>query len=176
MDYTVGQTIVHPAHGAGEIVDIEHQELVEGFKRYYVIHFVDKQLTLRVPFRRTENAGLRQIMSDKKLKQVMATLRDLPEQLPKDFKARRKKLEALVFSGMPIKVAIAVRELTWRSEDKTLNTEDKRLLEHGRELLIQEIALATDNEPLAVQSEIDKALAASVEAKTIANAELEMAH
>jgi CarD family transcriptional regulator len=166
MDYTIGQTIIHPAHGPGEIVGIEHHEFVEGFKRYYVIRFADKQLTVRVPFRRIENVGLREVMSSARLQQVMATLRGLPNQLPKDFKARRKKLEALIFSGAPIKVAEAVRELTWRRVDKSLNIEDKRLLEHGRELLIQEMALVTNDDPLQIQTEIDEALATAVKTKT----------
>jgi CarD family transcriptional regulator len=165
MDYTVGQTIMHPTHGPGEIIGIEHQEFVEGFKRYYVISFADKQLTVRVPFRRIEDIGLREVMSNARLNQVMATLRALPNQLPKDFKLRRKKLETLIFSGVPIQVAEAVRELTWRRVDKSLNIEDKRLLEHGRELLIQEMALVTDNDPLQIQNQIDEALATAVKTK-----------
>lgn len=166
MDYTIGQTIIHPTHGPGKIVGIEHQEFVEGFNRYYVIRFAGKQLTIRVPFRRVEDLGLREVMSNARLTQVMATLRQLPNQLPKDFKVRRKQLETLIFSGVPVNVAEAVRELTWRRVDKTLNVEDKRLLEHGRELLIQEMALVTDDDPLQIQTEIDEALATAVKTKT----------
>jgi CarD family transcriptional regulator len=166
MDYTIGQIIIHPTHGPGKIVGIEHQEFVEGFRRYYVISFADKQLTVRVPFRRIEDIGLREVMSSARLKQVMATLGDLPNQLPKDFKLRRKKLEMLIFSGAPIQVAEAVRELTWRRVDKSLNVEDKRLLEHGRELLIQEIALVTNDDPHQIQNKIDEALATAVKTKT----------
>jgi CarD family transcriptional regulator len=166
MDYTVGQHIVHAAHGPGTIVGIEHKELVKGYSRYYVIHFAEKQLTVRMPFRHAKNVGLREPMTDAKINQVMETLGQLPRQLPKDFKVRRKQLEEQIFSGAPVKVAEAVRELTWRSADKSLNIEDKRLLEQARELLIQEIALATEEEPVYVQEAVDKALANSVEAKT----------
>lgn len=165
MDYTIGQNIIHAAHGPGTIVGIEHQELVKGFSRYYVIHFADKQLTVRIPFRDAKNIGLRQPMTGAKVKQVMATLGALPRQLPKDFKVRRKQLEEWVFSGAPVKVAEAVRELTWRSADKSLNVEDKRLLEQARELLIQEIALATEEEASHVQEAVDAALSNSVEAQ-----------
>ncbi|RIK41754.1 MAG: hypothetical protein DCC55_10965 [Chloroflexi bacterium] len=166
MEYAIGQNIVHAAHGPGTIVGIEHQELVKGFSRYYVIHFADKQLTVRIPFRHAKNIGLRQPMTGAKIKQVMATLGALPRQLPKDFKVRRKQLEELIFSGAPVKVAEAVRELTWRSADKSLNVEDKRLLEQARELLIQEIALATEDEPVHVQEAVDAALSSSIEAQT----------
>lgn len=44
MGYAVGQNIIHPAHGAGEVVGIENQELVEGYKKYYVVNFEEKRI------------------------------------------------------------------------------------------------------------------------------------
>jgi CarD family transcriptional regulator len=165
LEYQVGQKIVHAAHGVGAIVGVEEQELVEGYSRYYVIHFADKELTVRMPFRQARAVGLRGLMPKTKINQVMATLQALPKQLPQDFKARRKRLEELIFSGAPVKIAEAVRELTWRGVSKSLSLEDKRLLTQGRELLIQEIALASDHEPTAVQEAVDEALSSGVEAK-----------
>jgi len=165
MEYAVGQNIIHPAHGAGKVVDIEEQELVEGFDQYYVIHFADKRLTVRVPLSHSDDAGLRTLISPTKSKQIFKTLRQIPQKLPKDFKKRRKELEEKIFSGYPEKVAEAVRELTWRRENKNLGMADQRLLDQGRELLIQELALATEVKPGDVQNKIDEALAKSIEAK-----------
>ena len=43
MQYEVGEIVVHPAHGTGEIVALEEQEVVEGYTKYCVIFFPRKQ-------------------------------------------------------------------------------------------------------------------------------------
>jgi len=159
MEYAIGQTLVHPAHGVGKIIDVEKIQLNESAQQYYVLRFADKQLTVRVPSKRAEIVGLRQIMSKDKVKQVLSTLRAKPEALPTDHKKRQKILESLVYSGYPIKVAEAVRELTWRRRSKKhLGIEDQRLLDHGRHLLIQEVGLALDHQGNATGDVIDGAL------------------
>ncbi len=35
MEFSVGDTVVHPGHGCGQIVGPERLDLVEGFERYY---------------------------------------------------------------------------------------------------------------------------------------------
>lgn len=168
MQFSVGQNVVHPAHGAGEIVDVEHQELVEGFKHYYVIEFVGKKLTMRIPVRRTDDVGVREVMSKSRFDRVMDTLRAIPGQLPKNFKKRRKKVEEMIQSGYPTTIAEAIRELTWRKRDAHLTKSDTELLSQGRDMLVTEIALATDKELSQVRKEIDQALAEAVQAKRAA--------
>lgn len=159
MDYAIGQTLVHPAHGAGEIINVEKIKLNDGPQEYYVLRFADKQLTVRVPFKRVNVIGLRKIMNKDKVKQVLTTLRAEPKTLPKDHKRRKKQLEDLIFSGYPVKIAQAVRELTYRRRNKKhLALEDQRLLDHGRQLLIQEVALATKDGSQDAEQVIDTAL------------------
>lgn len=164
MEYAIGQTIVHPAHGAGKIIDVEKITVGENLQNYYVLRFADKELTVRVPFQRVTAVGLRHIMSKEKVKQVLATLRAAPQELPADYKQRRKEMELLIFSGYPIKIAEAVRELTWHRRDKKhLGIEDQRLLDHGRELLANEMALSLDHDLPTTVAVIDDALAVVVE-------------
>jgi len=166
MEYAIGQTIVHPAHGAGKIINVEQITLGERPQKYYVLRFANQALTVRVPIRRVSAVGLRQIMSKEKVTQVLATLRAAPKQLPQDYKKRRQALETLVFSGYPVKIAQAVRELTWRRHAKKhLGIEDQRLLEHGRDLLSQEMALALEHDLPATVAVIDDALAIAVDSE-----------
>ena len=110
MKYSIGESVVHPAHGAGEIVKVEEQELVSGFKRYYVIEFLAKRLTMRVPIHKTDDLGIRAVMNGARLEQVFKTLRKLPTELPSNFKQRRQHVENLIRSGYPTKIAEAADE------------------------------------------------------------------
>ena len=99
MEYAVGENVVHPAHGAGTIVDIQEHEIIEGLTRYYVIEFDVNNLTVSVPVRRTKQIGLRAVMTEEKFTQVINTLSKRPKQLPKDYKERRALLAGLIQSG-----------------------------------------------------------------------------
>lgn len=165
MEFSVGQHIVHPAHGAGTIVGVQEQELVEGYQRYYVIRFADKRLTVRVPQRRTTELGLRGVMGSAKCEEVFEVLSSLPKQLPSNFKERRKTVETLIHSGKPVKVAEALRELSWRRELKPLNKADSELLTQASGMLVEEMTLATGEEKSDVERQISKALDESIRAK-----------
>jgi len=168
MEFLVGQHIVHPAHGAGTVVGVQEQELVEGYEHYYVIRFADKRLTVRVPQLRTDELGLRSVMGTAKCKEVFSVLSSLPKQLPSNFKERRRTVEKLIHSGKPVKVAEALRELTWRRELKPLNKADSELLSQASGMLVEEMSLATGEEKTRVERQISAALDESVRAKHVA--------
>ncbi len=172
MEHTVGEHVVHPAHGTGEIVDIEQLEVEEGVSQYYVIRFADKRMTVRVPFQRARDMGLRGVMSKKKFQQVMKTLRQLPKQLPQDFKERRKRVEDALFSGYPLKIAEVVRELSWRAEARDISTTDRRLLQEARSMLVHEMSAASETERDDVEDAVNQALLQGFEAKSAEIAEI----
>lgn len=165
MQYEVGEIVVHPAHGTGEIVALEEQEVVEGYTKYCVIFFPENKLKIRIPMLRIEDVGLRDVMSSSTYSQILDTLGREPQQLPQDFKERREMLQEIVSSGYPIKVAKAIRELTWRSYSKPLNRSDAEMLSEARHRLIQEMALATGQGDKEINAVVDLALKASDEEK-----------
>jgi len=165
MLFDIGQNIVHPAHGAGTIVGIDEQELVTGYSQYYVIEFIEQRMTIHLPVERTEDIGIRSVMTREKYAKVLETLAKLPRKLPSDYKQRRAEVEEMVNSGAPVEVARALRELTWQQENKPLNNADSRLMTEARSKLVQEIALATDQDVTKIHAEIDDALARALAAK-----------
>ena len=58
-EFQVGDHVVYPAHGVGQVQGIETQE-VAGLKlEVYVITFDHEKMTLRVPTAKAKTAGLR---------------------------------------------------------------------------------------------------------------------
>lgn len=166
MQLSVGQNVVHPMHGTGEITQIKKMDLVEGFNRYYEVEFFEKKLTLNIPVRTIDDSGIRTVMSEEKLDRVFDTLRREPDELPEHYKERRKKIEDLLKTGRPEKIAQVVRELTWQQEKSDgLNTVDSRMLSKSREMLIAEIAMVTDSDIFEAQELIDAALARAMAQK-----------
>lgn len=171
LQYEIGQNVIHPSHGPGEIVGVTEMDLVDGFTNYYVIEFA-RQLTLHIPVRKTDELGLRKTMSKANVADVFATLRDNPHELPDEYKLRHQKIEGLLQSGHPVEIAKAVRELAWREKSAGLSKIDGDLFTKGKEMLATEIALVTGSDLHEAQEKINLALTQAV---TIAQAELGLA-
>lgn len=159
MQFSIGDKVVHPMHGAGRITGVEHQELVEGFRHYYVLEIAGKGLTVFVPIRKADALGIRPAMSPTELTPVLDTLRSTPDQLPEDHKQRQNGVLEKLKTACPIQVAEAVRDLTSHKRLDHLTRADSQLLSRGRELLAAEVALATDTEVEDANGVIDAALA-----------------
>lgn len=163
MQFSVGDKVVHPGLGAGQIVDVKQQELVEGFENYYVIEIPGRELTVSVPMRKMDDLGVRSIMSRAKLARVLDTLRGTPRTLPKNFKARQEQIQQKLRTGRPIPIAEAIRDLTWHHKVAHSTKKDQDLLSRGRQLLVGEMALMSDDKVADVNRAIDAALAAAAE-------------
>lgn len=159
MDFSIGDQVVHPKHGAGKITGEEQLQLVEGFENYYVIEIGDKGLVVRVPMRKMEDLGVRPIMAQSKLNRVMDTLRDTPYRLSTNFKSRQTRAKEKIQTGLPLKIAEVVRDYSWRKHRKSLSAADAQLLNRGLTLLSTEIALVMNKDPFDAQKTISKTLA-----------------
>jgi CarD family transcriptional regulator len=141
MEYEIGDKIMHPAHGAGEITAVKDIELVEGFEHYYEIRIPAESLTLNIPMRKMDEMGVRPVMKAKKLERVLETLSAIPEELSDNYKSRLAVIDRKIKSGEPIPLAEAVRDMTWRDETGSLTRGDAKLLSVAREQLAAEMAL-----------------------------------
>jgi CarD family transcriptional regulator len=158
VEFSVGDKVVHPGRGCGQIIGLEHLDLVEGFERYYVIEFPDKGLTVHVPVRKAEEVGVRPVMSRDELARVLDTLRARPRSLSEDFRERETRIREGLKTGQPLRLAEIVRDLTWLKRHAPLTKADRELLARGREFLSAEIALASGTDFLAAKRTIDAAL------------------
>jgi len=74
-DFSVGDHVVYPAHGVGQVQGIEVQE-VAGLKlEVYVITFDHEKMTLRVPTAKARTAGLRNLAETNVVSQALTTLK-----------------------------------------------------------------------------------------------------
>ena len=58
-EFSVGDHVVYPAHGVGQVQGIETQEVAGMKLEVYVITFDHEKMTLRVPTAKAKTAGLR---------------------------------------------------------------------------------------------------------------------
>jgi CarD family transcriptional regulator len=168
MSFMIGQSVIHPAHGAGKIIEFQEKELVKGFQRYFVIEFVRKRLTVHLPERRIEQIGVRPVMPAGLISGVIQTLESHPIDLPDEFRLRRSLIDKQIHSGYPNQIATAVRDLTWRNTVKYLTDADREALEEARALLITETSLALEQTWEHVEQRLDEAIGRGIRARQAA--------
>ena len=62
--FKTNEHIVYPAHGVGQIVAVEEQEIAGMKLELYVIVFEKDKMTLRVPMAKAEQVGMRKLAED----------------------------------------------------------------------------------------------------------------
>jgi len=58
-EFKIGEIVVYPKHGVGEIIKIENMEIGSIKTKFYVVKMEQAKLTIRVPIEKQEEVGLR---------------------------------------------------------------------------------------------------------------------
>ena len=73
--FKTNEFIVYPAHGVGQIVAIEEQEVAGMKLELFVINFVKDKMTLRVPIAKVSSVGMRKLAEGPLVKRALETLK-----------------------------------------------------------------------------------------------------
>ena len=73
--FKTNEFIVYPAHGVGQILAIEEQEIAGAKLELFVINFMKDKMTLRVPTAKVANVGMRKLSEPVLVKKALETLK-----------------------------------------------------------------------------------------------------
>ena len=159
MEFSVGDTVVYPHHGAAKIEEIIERELNGETVQYLVLQILQSDLNIQVPAKNAELVGVRDVVGEEGVEKVFTVLRaefvEEPANWSRRYKANLEKLQ----SGDVIKVAEVVRDLWRREQDRGLSTGEKRMLSKARQILVSELALAEKKEESEAEALLDEVLA-----------------
>lgn len=158
MQFSVGDKVVHPSHGPGEIVGVERKALSDETKRYYVIEIPARELTVYVPWLKADELGVRPAMSGDKRSRMIDVLRTAPEVLPDDYRERQELVWEKLRTGQVLLIAEVVRDLTWHRMREHLTKKDTEYLERAKARLAGEMALVSGAEQDDAEERIDALL------------------
>jgi len=146
--FEIGDMVVHPTHGAGQVVALDEFKVGEADKQYYKIQpLAPTDLTVMVPIDNAERIGLRAVIAEAEVDQLWAILASAPKALPDDHNRRRELLEGKLRQSDAYQTAEVVRDLIGRQQEQARLTEKgSQLLERGVQSLAGEIAAARGTE------------------------------
>lgn len=142
----IGDKVVYPMHGAGVIEAIEEHEVLGATQKYYVFTMPDREMKVMIPMNNVEHVGLRSVINDQEVSEVLAVLQDLPQDDSGNWNRRFNRNLAKIKSGNICEVAEVVRNLMRQDNLKKLSTGERRLLDTAKHILISELMLACDKD------------------------------
>jgi len=157
--FKVNEFIVYPAHGVGQILAIEEQEVAGAKLELFVINFIKDKMTLRVPTAKIVSVGMRKLAEAPLVKRALETLKGRARIKRTMWSRRAQEYEAKINSGDIVAIAEVVRDL-YRSETQPEQSySERQLYEAALDRLSREIAAVQRVTETEAIKEIEAALA-----------------
>ncbi len=153
-DFRPNEYVVYPAHGVGQIVSIEKQEIAGIELELFVIAFEKDKMTLRVPTNKATEVGMRSLASPEEVQKAMATLKGRARVKRAMWSRRAQEYEQKINSGDLIAIAEVVRDLHRTDEQREQSYSERQLYEAALERLAREIAAVSGQDEATAQAEI----------------------
>ena len=139
-EFSIGEIVVYPKHGVGEIMNIQTMEISSIKTKFYVVKMEQAKLTIRVPLDKQDEVGLRKISSKKVIEEVFTTLKLKPKIRRIMWSRRAQEYDAKIFSGDPIKIAEVVRDLFRKNTQAEQSYSERQMFQIAIERLARELA------------------------------------
>ncbi len=139
-DFKIGEIVVYPKHGVGEITNIDNMEISNIKTKFYVVKMEQSKLIIRVPLDKKDEVGLRKISSRKTIEEVYSTLKLKPKIRRIMWSRRAQEYETKIFSGDPIKISEVVRDLFRKSSQAEQSYSERQMFQVAIERLAREVA------------------------------------
>ncbi|MBR0991470.1 CarD family transcriptional regulator [Bradyrhizobium japonicum] len=159
--FKANEFVVYPAHGVGQILAIEEQEIAGAKLELFVINFIKDKMTLRVPTAKVANVGMRKLSEPALVKKALETLKGRARVKRTMWSRRAQEYEAKINSGDIVAIAEVVRDL-FRSESQPEQSySERQLYEAALDRLSREIAVVQHSTETEAVKEIEGQLAKS---------------
>jgi RNA polymerase-interacting CarD/CdnL/TRCF family regulator len=155
--FSVGDKVVHPHHGAA-IITKKMKQVVAGEKRdYFVLEISTDTLTVFVPMDNIEDT-IRPVISKAAAGRVFKLFKEEPQEAGSNWSRWYKVLTEKMTSGDIFQVAEVVRDLTFAQQTKGISPALKRMLSKARLTLTSELQFALGIDDEEATKKLDRAL------------------
>ena len=153
--YKIGDKVVYPGHGVGEIREIKSRSIGGNEQQIYDITIIESGMKIMVPCIQSESVGLRKVIDKRSVEKVYEILRDRDFKIDTQTWNRRfREYSQKIKTGSPYEIAEVLRDLSVLSVDKELSFGEKKMLDTAQNLLVTEIAIAKARSEEKVMGEL----------------------
>lgn len=140
LDYKVGDMVVYPAHGVGQVEGIEKIEMMGQEVTLYAIHFTKDRMRLKLPLAKVKTSGLRKLASTDQMAEAMTVMKGRARIRRVMWSRRAQEYEAKINSGNPVAVAEVLRDLRRNVTGVEQSYSERQIFQSALERLASELA------------------------------------
>ena len=157
-EFKIGEVVVYPKHGVGEIIKIESMEVSSIKAKFYVVKMEQGKLTIRVPLDKQNEVGLRKISSKKIIEEVFNVLKLKPKIRRIMWSRRAQEYDTKIFSGDPVKIGEVVRDLFRKNSQPEQSYSERQMFQVALERLAREVAAVEKTDYFQATEKIESTL------------------
>ena len=158
IEFKIGETVVYPKHGVGEIINLETMEISSIKTKFYVVKMEQAKLTIRVPLEKKDFVGLRKISSKKIIDEIFNVLKLKPKVRRIMWSRRAQECDSKIYSGDPIKIAEVIRDLFRKNSQPDQSYSERQMFQIALERLAREVAAVEKTDYFQATEKIENTL------------------
>ena len=158
--FSVGDKAVYPVHGVAEVMALERRDIGGNPTSVYILRILDTGMKIMVPTTNADAVGLRDVITPKQIKEVLAILksRDIPRDTQTWNRRHREYMEKIK-TGSVYEIAEVLHDLSMLRTTKELSFGERKMLDTARGLLVKELAVAKGVTEAQVIAELESIFA-----------------
>lgn len=138
--FKTGEYIVYPAHGVGQIVSIEDQEVAGHKLELFVIDFQKDKMRLKVPVAKAATIGMRKLSETDYVERALKVVQGRARVKRTMWSRRAQEYDAKINSGDLISISEVVRDLYRAENQPEQSYSERQLYEAALDRMAREIA------------------------------------
>jgi CarD family transcriptional regulator len=156
MMFKVGEKVVYPAHGVGEIEAIRSQVISGLERKFYMLRILDTEMKIMIPIDNAETVGLRKVIDKQMVSRVYKVLREKRkmEVDPQTWNRRYREYTEKIKTGSILEIAKVLRDLFLLKGDKELSFGERKVLDTAKNLLVKELSVARSHSEEKIMDEL----------------------
>jgi len=152
--FNLGDHVVCPGHGVGQVCNMDTKELNGEMKSFYIVKVVSNGMKVMIPVDSKE--GLRALIPSHEIDGVFELLKDQAVKVDMSTWNRRHREYTLkVKTGSLLEIADVLRQLLLLKMIKKLSFGERKMLDQCKELIVREISLSSGAPEGEVSEKID---------------------
>jgi len=153
--FKVGEKVVYPAHGVGQIEAVRKHVISGLSKEYYMLRILDTDMKIMIPVDNVQTVGLRKVIDKQMVSRVYKVLRQKKVETDQQTWNRRyREYTEKIKTGSVLEIATVLRDLFLLKEDKELSFGERKVLDTARNLLVKELSIARSHSEQRIMDEL----------------------
>lgn len=140
LGFKLSEFIVYPAHGVGQIIGIEVQEVAGFSLELFVVSFIKDKMILKVPTSKVAAVGMRKLAELEVVDKALGTLSGRARVKRTMWSRRAQEYEAKINSGDLVTIAEVVRDLYRSDTQPEQSYSERQLYEAALDRMAREVA------------------------------------